>query len=74
MRIDRLAFAAVALVASSVMVGCGSDDNSTPSNDSIGVSGSLPSLNSSTVDSSTGNSTMDTTAGLGSSGANTTTP
>ena len=47
MRIDRLVFAAAALVASTVLISCSSDDNGTPSNDSIGVTGSLPSIDTS---------------------------
>jgi hypothetical protein len=42
MRIDRLAIAAAALVASTVLISCGSDNNSTPSNNTVGLSGSLP--------------------------------
>jgi hypothetical protein len=36
MRIDRLAIAASALVASTILISCGSDDDSTPANDTVG--------------------------------------
>lgn len=44
MRIDRFAIAAAALVASTVLISCSSDDNSNPSNGSIGISDSIPSI------------------------------
>jgi hypothetical protein len=67
MRIDRLAVASAALIASTVLIGCGSDNNSnSPSNTGVGVS--TPSLGSTLNSSSTGStmggstgSSMDTT-------------
>ena len=47
MRIDRFAIAAAALVASTVLISCSSDNNSTPSDNTIGFSGSLPTADTS---------------------------
>jgi hypothetical protein len=49
MRIDRLAVAAAALVVSTVLVSCSSDNNTTPSTGSIGVTGSVPSVDTTPV-------------------------
>ena len=82
MRIDRLAVASAALIASTVLIGCGSDDNSnSPSNSDVGIS--TPSLGSSlsttpslgsTLNSSETGSTMGGTTGSSMDSTGTTLP
>ena len=80
MRIDRLAVAGCALVASTILISCGSDDDSTPANNSVGTVGTigvdttLDSSNTLATDTSLGGGT-ETSSALGSAGSSgTTTP